>query len=411
MMKKHFVGIFNFQRLLTIKLLIVLTFTCISLAASTTTFAQADVADEIKTLLENHYFEPVNPQVLEGDTIEEILERLDDPYTTYMTQKEYANFQDSIDQSFYGIGIYFEMVTEGVLVTSVIAESPAEEAELLPSDVIIKADGKDMSGLPNEKTISIIRGPKNTVIPLEIKRNGEIIETSVTRDEVNISNVTGELMDNDIGYIEINSFGSEIGKLFEKELELLTEQGADKWIIDLRNNSGGYLNGARNILGYLIQDEIALITESKNKRVNFTANEQDMVLDDPLIVLVNQYSASASEIVAAALKDHERALLIGETSYGKGTVQSLFNLTDDSVLKMTTRQFYSPSGEPINDIGVSPHLKMNEENMISAAQLILGSKDESTEIEINEMEHEIEHHKNRYFPLFQALLRFLSLRQ
>ncbi len=411
MMKKHFVGIFNFQRLLTIKLLIVLTFTCISLAASTTTFAQADVADEIKTLLENHYFEPVNPQVLEGDTIEEILERLDDPYTTYMTQKEYANFQDSIDQSFYGIGIYFEMVTEGVLVTSVIAESPAEEAELLPSDVIIKADGKDMSGLPNEKTISIIRGPKNTVIPLEIKRNGEIIETSVTRDEVNISNVTGELMDNDIGYIEINSFGSEIGKLFEKELELLTEQGADKWIIDLRNNSGGYLNGARNILGYLIQDEIALITESKNKRVNFTANEQDMVLDDPLIVLVNQYSASASEIVAAALKDHERALLIGETSYGKGTVQSLFNLTGDSVLKMTTRQFYSPSGEPINDIGVSPHLKMNEENMISAAQLILGSKDESTEIEINEMEHEIEHHKNRYFPLFQALLRFLSLRQ
>ncbi len=401
-MKKHFVGIFNFQRLLTIKLLIVITFTCISLAASTTSFAQADVADEIKTLLENHYFEPVNPQVLEGDTIEEILERLDDPYTTYMTQEEYANFQDSIDQSFYGIGIYFEMVTEGVLVTSVIAESPAEEAELLPADVIIKADGQDMSGLPNEKTISIIRGPKNTVIPLEIKRNGEIIETSVTRDEVNISNVTGELMENDIGYVEINSFGSEIGKLFEKELELLTEQGADKWIIDLRNNSGGYLNGARNILGYLIQDEIALITESKNKRVNFTANEQDMALDDPLIVLVNQYSASASEIVAAALKDHERALLIGETSYGKGTVQSLFNLTDDSVLKMTTRQFYSPSGEPINDIGVSPHLKMNEENMISAAQLILGSKDESTEIE---------HHKNRYFPLFQTLLRFLSLRR
>lgn len=178
---------------------------------------QADPVDQVRALLENQYVDPVSEDVLEADTIEEMLDKLDDPYTTYMTREVYEDFLDSLDRTFSGIGIYFEMVAEGVLVISVIADGPAERAELLPGDIIITADGQPMQGLSSEEAVSIIRGPKGTDIDLKIERNGTIKEIVITREEITIDYITGESVNNDIGYLNLISFGSDIGDLFNEE--------------------------------------------------------------------------------------------------------------------------------------------------------------------------------------------------
>ncbi len=362
--------------------------------------------EQVRTLLENNYVEPVSETVLEQDTIEAMLKELNDPYTTHMSKESYQAFLDSLDRTFSGIGLYFEMLPEGMLVTSVIAGGPAEKAGFLAGDIIITADGKTLAGLTGEEAATIIRGPEGTPVELTLKRDHKTIKKTVIRDEIHVHYVTGDRK-GDIGYIDINSFGSNVGDLVGEEISRLN---SEKWILDLRNNHGGYMQGARDVLGYITPGEIALGTRNRNMNINYTVTGQDFSIDDnPLIVLINRFSASASEIVAAALKDHDRALLMGETTYGKGTVQSLIQLSDGSVLKMTTWRFYSPKGDPIDQVGVTPHLKIEEEHLLKAAELILCDGDH--ELLINEKNYSINLKMARsigYWRAYKALLSALS---
>ncbi len=404
------------KRKINLRLLLA-AFICVSLivGAPVLSFAQTDteLAKEVRELLINNYVDPVTREVLEGETVEEILERLDDPHTTYMSREDYERFRDSIDPSFSGIGVYIEMVPEGVLVISVIPDSPAEEGGIMPGDIIITADGQEMKGLSVEEASAIIMGPEGSTVTLEIYREGTVKEFSLVRQEIEIANVTGELLGEKTGYIRVNDFGRNTGSLFEENLVSLKEKGAEKWIIDFRNNGGGYVTGIRHLLGHLVPEELAFTAENKNRDVQqeYMASSKEVMMEGPLILLVNEYSASATEITAAALKDYDRALLMGTGTYGKGSVQSLFTLSDGSFFKMTTARVYSPSGAPIDGVGVSPHLEIEGEYSPQTAHLLLGSEEEGYKVEVNETNYYVDLELARdldYWPAYTALLEALN---
>ncbi|RQD75203.1 MAG: S41 family peptidase, partial [Candidatus Syntrophonatronum acetioxidans] len=377
------------------------------------TFAQEDLVKEIRQLLVNHYVEPLGPEVLEGETVEEILKALEDPHTTYFTPQEFQEFQEAMDPSFYGIGIYMEMVPQGVLVTGVIKGAPAEKAGILRGDIITEADGKELEGLALEEAGPIIAQAQEDPVPLKILREGEIMEFYVTREEIIIPNVKGELQDNNRGYIQINSFGTDVGELFEKEFFSLQEKGAEKWIIDLRHNMGGYMAGTLEILGNLLPGELVFTARNDNYNIRQMqrARQKEEVLEGPLILLVNQQSASASEVTAAALKDHGRALLLGEDTHGKGTIQGLYPLSAGGVLKMTVWELFTPGEEALEGVGVSPHLEIKDQYTLPVAQLLLGPVEEGHPLEIEGNPYHIDLEKSRdpeYWEAYGQLLRALE---
>ena len=370
------------------------------------TSSEKDPVDQVRSLLEDNYVDEVSEEVLQQETIEDMLNELEDPQTTHMSKEAYEDFMDSLDRTFSGIGVRFEMDPAGMMIISVIADGPAEKAGLLPGDIITEADGISMEGMSNEEVVSIVRGPQDTVVELEVERNGKVKEFRVTRDEISVDYVTGETLDSEIGYIKLTSFGSDTGTLFGEKAKKLNEE---KWIMDLRNNPGGYLEGARDVLGYLTPGEVALATENQDMRINYTAMDHDFTLEDPLLVLMDRFTASASEIVAAALKDHEKALLLGETSYGKGTVQTMYELSDGSVLKMTTWHFFSPEGKAIEQKGVTPHIKLASEHLMKAAELLLSDSGHQLHIDGSDYNIDLEQARDlEYWPSYRALLKALE---
>lgn len=372
--------------------------------------APSDPVAEVRSLLQNSYVEPVRPEVLERNTIAGMLAELGDPHTTHMSLEAYEDFLDSLNMNFTGVGIYIEIVPEGVLVTGLVPGGPADRAGLLPGDVIITVDGQAMAGLASEEAAGMIRGPESTVVVLGVLRDGIILTIPVTREEITIPLVTGEMM-GAAGYLDLSSFGENVGALFGEEARRLEGQGADRWIVDLRNNGGGYLSGALDVLGYFIPGEIALVAENRYTCANSKATVQETPFNGPLIVFINRYSASASEIVAAALKDYHRVLLLGETSYGKGTMQTLFRLSDGSVLKMTTWRYYSPAGKPVDHVGVTPHLALADEYLAGAARLLLGPEDEGHVLTIDGTGYYVDLSLARqpdYWPVYAVVLQALN---
>lgn len=340
--------------------------------------ASASVTNEtlktIKQIIKEDYVEEVPGEVYDAKSIDELIELLGDPYTKYFSAEEYKSFTDQIEMKFVGIGVYIEMVPEGVEVVSLIEGAPAGEAGIVPGDIIISANGTSLAGLSNEEAVSLIKGTEGTVVKLEIKRGKNIINISVVRREVVTPTVTGELLNDHIGYIKIESFGTDTPNKFNEVLQSLNKQNLDSYVIDLRDNLGGYMHAALNIAGYFIGDKTAMIVEDKGKtREKLQGYKHDELINKPVIFLINEYSASASEILAAAVKDHGKAYFIGTNSYGKGVAQSLYEFTDGSALKTTTMRFLSPNGNVINKVGISPDLKIEEINPLIAAELLLGN--------------------------------------
>lgn len=350
-----------------------LIFTLLFIVSSSLSAATPLHVDEVRQIIDAYYVDPVSQEILNLTTIEEMIKALNDPHTNYMSEEAYERYLNSIEQNFTGVGIHIEAISEGVLITNVLANSPAEKAGLLPGDIIGKVDGICVIGLPLEEVTPKIIGKKGTVVALEIKREDEVYIISITRDTVSVPYIHSELLDNDIGYIAINSFGWDLGQLFQLHIEGLKDLGAKSWVIDLRNNGGGYLQGALDLLGPLIGTEPAMQVKNKSSHQLYAASFSEIVVDDPVIVLVNRFSASASEIVSAALKDHKRAYIMGENTYGKGTVQSLIPLDHGGFLSLTTWRFFSPLGYPINGFGVAPHVDLETEHLINISQVLLGT--------------------------------------
>ncbi|ACL22432.1 S41 family peptidase [Desulfitobacterium hafniense] len=342
------------------------------LTVSAPAAALGSPVDDVRSLLESQYVDPVDPWVLSASSVEEMLKRLDDPHTVFFTQKEYQNFLNSMDLSFSGIGVYIELEPRGLEIVGIIPGSPAEEAKLKTGDIIAQVGGQSLAGLSQDAATTLIKGPEGTTIDIVVLRGEERLSLKVARRAVEVPTVSGEMLNEDIGYVAIESFGETTEELFEQVIKELDKQGADAWVMDLRNNPGGYLDSALSLAGYFIGEQTALQTKDRSQKFEpYQAEKQEFIIAEPVIFLTNENSASASEILTAVVKDYQKAVVVGTNTYGKGSVQSLWQLTDGDVLKITVAKFYSPYGKEINGVGISPDVEILENDPLEMAVLML----------------------------------------
>lgn len=316
--------------------------------------ASAQPIEDVRELVRDYYVDDIPESVLSKGSISEILDHLD-PFSVYMTAKEYDQFIDSIEQRFVGIGVVLGEDVKGIKVTSVIPGGPANLAGIRPGDVITKVDGKSVVGEAVLTAVTLITGEENTTVTLTIDRPGlpSTLTKRLTRQAISLPNVEAEMLGGDIGYIRLNSFSTESAE--EVNDAILSLNGAEGWILDLRDNGGGFITAAQEITGFFPTAKNAFQLREKNETpVVYKAESYLNQFKAPTHLLVNDYSASASEMVAAAVKEQKAATLYGQTTYGKGTMQSMFSFPDGSVLKLTTARFYSPRGQAIDKIGVKP---------------------------------------------------------
>lgn len=350
------------------------------LSISSPMLAMGSPLTEVRDLIQNGYVDPVGNSVLNSSSIEEMLQKLGDPHTVFFTESEYQGFLNSMDMTFSGIGVYIDIIPQGVRITSVMPGSPAGEAGLQAGDVIIKAAGQTLAGLSQEVATSLLRGPDGSTVQITILRGEEEIELTVARRAIEVPTVTGEVVNGHTGYIGIQSFGATTPTGFERIAKELKGKGVDSWIIDLRDNPGGYLTSALSLAGYFIGDQTALQTRDRSLSMTpYAGAKQEFELSGPVMFLTNENSASASEILTAVVKDYGKATILGNRTYGKGSVQSMFPLTEGGVLKMTVAKFFSPFGKEINKVGISPDIKIVESDPRRLAELLLDGANPQSE--------------------------------
>jgi carboxyl-terminal processing protease len=331
-----------------------------------------EALEQGRYLIENYYIESIPDSSLLKDNLKDIVKDLNDPYSSYLTSEEYSEFQNSINNTFSGIGVTIEMVSDGVKVVSVMDNSPALEAEIRAGDIIIEADNHSLAGLSSEEAVKYIRGPKGTFVNLKYVRQQTTVSKRVERRDIIMATAVGQVLDKHIGYIVLSSFGENTPVEFKTELDKLNKAGVDSFIIDLRYNPGGYTSSAFDISGYFIGNRPVLEIRTRDvEKEIYNGLDHGYTIDKPVIFLINEYSASSSEILAAAVKDYKKAIFIGEKTYGKGVAQSVFGLSDGSYLKLTVFKFYSPKGKEINKVGVKPDLEIKTGDQKSADPLLI----------------------------------------
>lgn len=331
--------------------------------------AQDKTLDEVKYILEHYYVDEVPSEVMAASSIDECLKILGDEHTKYWTRADYKGFLGYVEPQFAGLGIYIEAVDEGIKVVSVIEGSPAKLVGIKAGDIILSVNGVSLIGKSAEEAQKLLRGLPGSKAHLVIKRANIYLRCIVVRAIVDLPTVTGELINNHIGYIKIDSFGQNTLREFGNLVRIM-DKYADAWIVDIRDNTGGYFNTARYLAGYFIGDKVALLMEERGDISEYKAFKQAFLIEEPVIVLVNKNSASASEILAATLQDHEKALLIGENTYGKGSVQSVFELSNGDFIKVTVARFYSPLKKEINGVGIKPDIEVDEIDPLKVAELL-----------------------------------------
>lgn len=311
----------------------------------------------IEALIEKYYLKDIDEQAVIDGAIEGYVSALGDPYTEYIPADEMEEYTENIMGNFVGIGIYMiQNVEKNVIeVLTPIKESPAEAAGILPGDIIIAVDGVEYSGEEMTTASNKIKGEEGTKVKLTILRGEETLEIEITRSKVNTNPVISEKLDNSIGYLAVSSFDEGTADEFKTKFESLKEQGITSLIIDLRNNGGGLVDEALQIADYIVpKGKELLITVDKDNKEVIEKAEQDVLIDMPIVVLVNENSASASEILAGALKDLEEATLVGTTTYGKGVIQQVLSLRNGSGLKVTVEEYYTPNRNKIDGVGIEP---------------------------------------------------------
>ncbi len=317
---------------------------------------------QFRSELEKKYIGEINDEELIEGAVKGYVDALGDPYTTYYTKKEMKTIMEETNGNFVGIGIYMtkDLEKNAILIIKPIENSPAEKAGILPGDLIIKVDDVEYSGDKLEEASNKIRGEEGTKVKLEIYRNGETKTFELTRTKVVVSHVTTKVLDNNIGYIAISDFEGECASEFETKYKQLEKQGIKKLIIDIRNNGGGIVDEALKIANMLVdKDATLLITKDKSDKEEVTKATEKPIINIPTVVLVNGYSASASEILAGALKDNGKATLVGTKTYGKGIIQELHQLSDGSGLKITVSEYYTPNHNAIHKIGITPDVEID----------------------------------------------------
>ena len=315
----------------------------------------------IETLIKKYYLKEIDEQAVIDGAIDGYVSALGDPYTEYIPASEMEEYTQDIMGNYVGIGIYMvQNVEKNVIeVLTPIKESPAETAGILPGDIIVAVDGVEYSGEEMTTASNNIKGEEGTTVKLTILRGTETLEFEITRSKINTNPVIAETLENNIGYLEVSSFDEGTAEEFKTKYETIKEQGITSLIIDLRNNGGGLVDEALQIADYIVpKGKELLITVDKNNNEVVEKAEEDVLIDMPIVVLVNENSASASEILAGALKDLDEATLVGTTTYGKGVIQQVLSLRNGSGLKVTVEEYYTPNRNKIDRVGIEPDEKV-----------------------------------------------------
>ena len=350
------------------KILLILIFftTNVSGKDNENLYKKIDLFGEVLDKVKKEYVDEINESDVMDAAINGVLQYLD-PYSVYMNPELFESMQTDTKGEFGGLGIEVSMEAGVVKVISPIDDTPASKAGIKAGDYIIKINDVQVQGKTLMEAVKLMRGPINSSIDLTIRRRGEkkIINKTIIRKMIQVKSVEAKIIKNNIGYLRLKSFNSNSSKqLVEKIKNFEKSKKLTGYILDLRNNPGGLLTQAINVTDFFLNDGEIVSTKGRKASENrrFFAKKGDKVKGKPLIILINNGSASASEIVAGALKDHKRAILLGENTYGKGSVQSIIPLSDGGGMRLTISKYYLPSGQSISEIGVSPDILVEEES-------------------------------------------------
>lgn len=322
-----------------------------------------DLYWDVWNLLKNDYVDSkdvVDKKLFYG-SLKGLVSSLDDPYSEFMDPKENKEFEEDMSGTFEGIGAEIGIRDKILTVISPIEGAPAFQAGIMSGDKILEINGENTKNMNINEAVNKIRGPKGTEVVLSIFREGfeDLEEIKIIRDTIVIKSVKYEKLENDIFLIKINSFNGDTEYLFSQAIQEFLNSGSKKIILDLRNNPGGYLETSVAILGEWINGEVAVIEKfGDDHLLNYTARGKNNLKNIDTVILINGGSASASEILTGALRDYEKATIIGEKSYGKGSVQMVKNLKDGSALKITVAEWLTPKGQNINKEGITPDIEI-----------------------------------------------------
>ncbi len=328
-------------------------------------YKKIDLFGEVLEKINKEYVDEFNQSESMDSAINGLLQSLD-PYSSYMSPKIFDEMQTETSGEFGGLGIEVSMEAGVVKVISPIDDTPASRAGLKAGDYIVKINNVQVQGKSLSEAVDLMRGPVGSGIELTVRRRGEkkALTFNIIREVIQVQSVKSEIMDENIGYIRLTSFNDNSSDQIEKQIKKLKKnKNIKSFILDLRNNPGGLLTQAIKISDFFLENGEIVSTKSRKKFENrkWFAKKGDIIDGKTLLVLINYGSASASEIVAGALKDHKRAVIIGENSYGKGSVQSIIPLKNRGAIRLTVAKYYLPSGKSISEVGVRPDIEVNEE--------------------------------------------------
>ena len=328
-------------------------------------YKKIDLFGEVLEKINKEYVDEINQSKSMDSAINGLLQSLD-PYSAYMSPEIFREMQTETSGEFGGLGIEVGMEAGVVKVISPIDDTPASKAGIKAGDYIVKINNTQVQGKSLTEAVDLMRGPVGSNIELTVRRRGvkKALTFNIIREIIEVQSVKSDLLDNNIGYIRLTSFNDNSSQQIKKKIEELKKnENLNAFILDLRNNPGGLLTQAIKISDFFLENGEIVSTKSRKKSENrkWFAKKGDITEGKTLLVLINYGSASASEIVAGALKDHKRAIILGESSYGKGSVQSIIPLKNKGAIRLTVAKYYLPSGKSISEVGVRPDIEVNEE--------------------------------------------------
>lgn len=326
--------------------------------------------------IEKNYIGDIDEDEMLESAIKGYVAGLNDEYSEYITKEEMKEYMQDATGKYVGIGVYIanNTKTNQIVVLTPIKGSPAEEAGIKSGDVITKVDGVAYTGKQLSEASSALKKEEGTKVKVEILReSGETVELEIERKTIKVNHIDAKVLDNNIGYMEIDTFDDGCYEEFKTKWEELKNQNIKSLIIDLRNNGGGIVKEATDIADMMVEKgETLLITTSKNKEEKITKATQEKTINLPIVILVNENTASSSEILSAAVKENnDNVTIVGKTTYGKGVIQTIFNLTDGSGIKLTTNEYYTPKRNTINKVGIKPDIEVEfpkEESLYSVEE-------------------------------------------
>ena len=345
---------------------------------------------KVKKAIDKNFLwqDKIDEEKLKDGAIKGYVEGLGDKYTEYISKDEMKKFTENINGSFMGIGIYMiaDESSGKIIVHHPISDSPAYKAGIKAGDVIVSVDGVEY-GYDELNTIADhIKGEAGTKVKLVIERDGKNIDFEIERAKIETNPITSKMLEKDIGYLNLPSFDKDVSKKLKEKIDDLIAKGAKSLILDLRNNGGGMVDECEEITDlFLDKDKTIMTTKDKKGNVQKSVTKNKKSYDLPLVILVNENTASASEILTGALKDNNRTKVIGTKTYGKGVIQSVFNLSDGSGLKITTAEYFTPNGIEINKKGITPDIEVKLPDTVKSVYAVEEKDDTQLKKAIEEL--------------------------